>query len=143
MEEPAYKPDPVRGVETPPATISLDGLAPAGDPFTGPLRLPGSSGGPPSNASCSPCSGRGLPSRDDRSPRWWALTPPLHPCPRVTAEAVFSLLPLREVAPAWLSPASCPSESGLSSALAQMSERRGRPAGSSASTVTPLDSGRR
>jgi len=28
-----------------------------------------------------PCSGRGMPSRGGHPPRWWALTPPLHPCP--------------------------------------------------------------
>jgi hypothetical protein len=27
-----------------------------------------------------PCSVRGLPSRGGRPPRWWALTPPFHPC---------------------------------------------------------------
>ena len=28
-----------------------------------------------------PCSGRGLPSRPCHQDRWWALTPPFHPCP--------------------------------------------------------------
>jgi len=42
--------------------------------------------------------------------------PTVSPLPlRRSAEAVCFLLPLREVAPAWLSPASCPAESGLSS----------------------------
>jgi len=26
-----------------------------------------------------PCTGRGLPSHDDHSSCWWALTPPFHP----------------------------------------------------------------
>src|SRR5439155_8103806 len=42
--------------------------------------------------------------------------PTVSPLPRRrSAGAVCFLLPLREVAPAWLSPASCPVESGLSS----------------------------
>ena len=44
--------------------------------------------------------------------------------PRRSAEAVCFLLPLREVAPAWLSPASCPAESGLSSPRADRTGAR-------------------
>jgi len=53
------------------------------------------------------------------------------PLPRATdrATAVSSLLRFREVTPAWVSPAPCPSESGLSSTDPKTD--RGRPAGSS------------
>ena len=51
--------------------------------------------------------------------------PTVSPLPlRRSAEAVCFLLPLREVAPAWLSPASCPAESGLSSPRADRTGAR-------------------
>src|SRR5204863_5279068 len=51
--------------------------------------------------------------------------PTVSPLPlRRSAEAVCFLLPLREVAPAWLSPASCPAESGLSSPRADTTGAR-------------------
>src|SRR2546427_2489726 len=51
--------------------------------------------------------------------------PTVSPLPlRRSAEAVCFLLPLREVAPAWLSPASCPAESGLSSPRAHRTGAR-------------------
>ena len=55
------------------------------------------------------------------------------------AAAVYFLLRLREVAPAWVSPAPCPVESGLSSTDPKID--RGRPAGSSTGEHTPVDSG--
>ena len=82
VEEPACKPDPVRGALAPPATISLDdaGTSPPG---RSPARcgLPGSSDGPSSTLPARPCSGWGLPSRGGHPPRWCALTAPFHPYP--------------------------------------------------------------
>ena len=118
VEEPACKPDPVRGARAPPATISL-GDAGTSPPDRSPARcgLPGSSDGPSSNAACSTLLRVGVASRDGRPPRWCALTAPFHPYPRDSRRARRSALccPVREVAPAWLSPAPCPAESGLSS----------------------------
>ena len=78
--------------------------------------LPGSSGGPPSNAPCSTLLRTGV-TEPRRSPA--ALVgsyPTVAPLPPASPRtAVSFLLPLREVAPAWLAPASCPAESGLSS----------------------------
>jgi hypothetical protein len=60
--------------------------------------------------------------------------PTVSPLPsRRTATAVCFLLRFREVAPAWLSPAPCPGESGLSSNGANTA--RGRPAGSSKASI--------
>src|SRR5213076_333063 len=52
--------------------------------------------------------------------RWWALTPPFHPCPGVSGEmlrrsAVSFLCHFPSAFAAWVAPASCPAVSGLSS----------------------------
>src|SRR4029078_9946176 len=77
-------------------------------------------------ASCSTLLRTGV-TEPRRSPA--ALVgsyPTVAPLPRASPrEAVSFLLPLREVAPAWLTPASCPVESGLSS----NGSRRPRPPG--------------
>src|SRR5205085_12099565 len=92
---------------------------------------PGSSGGPPSNASYSTLLRTGV-AEPRRSPD--ALVgsyPTVAPLPRASPRAAVSfLLPLREVAPAWLTPASCPVESGLSpTAEAPAAARPAPPAG--------------
>ena len=79
-EEPACKPDPVRGARAPPATISLGGLARRRVAVRRRrAAYPGARTGRPRTLPAWPCSGRGLPSRAGRPPRWWALTPPFHP----------------------------------------------------------------
>jgi len=45
-----------------------------------------------------PCTGRGLPSHGDRSPCWWALTPPFHPYLFNKRRSIFCG-PVPEVAP--------------------------------------------
>ena len=94
--------------------------------FPGPLRVSGLVTihlcGPPEGSSRGrsgraalpsvwPCSWWGLPSRPDCSGRWCALTAPFHPylC-RITPAigGLFLCGPIREVAPAWLSPAPMP-----------------------------------
>ncbi len=66
-----------------------------------------------------PCSGRGLPSRPCHQDRWWALTPPFHPCP--CPKWAVGGLPFcgtfRRVTPPGRYPAPCPVESGLSSGV--------------------------
>src|SRR4029078_9379584 len=52
--------------------------------------------------------------------RWWALTPPFHPCLGVSGEqlrrsAVSFLCHFPSAFAAWVAPASCPAVSGLSS----------------------------
>src|SRR6185312_11879031 len=89
---------------------------------------PGSSGGPPSSASCSTLLRTGV-AEPRRSPA--ALVgsyPTVAPLPRALPRvAVSFLLPLREVAPAWLTPASCPVESGLSSSAGAPAAARPAP----------------
>ncbi len=116
MEEPACKPDPVRRSR---GGDHLSRWAPERpSPARSPGRcgLPDSSGGPPSNAACLTLLRVGL-AEPRRSPG--ALVgsyPTVSPLPpRRTAAAVCSLLRFREVAPARLTPAPCPVESGLSS----------------------------
>ena len=131
MEEPACKPDPVPGTEVPAAAISLGAQAglPTAPPRRGspaPCGLPGSSGGPPSNAACLALLRVGL-AEPARSPaplvRSYRTVSPLP----LRGEAVCFLLRLREVTPAWVSPAPCPAESGLSS-TARCAAAAARPA---------------
>ena len=116
VEESACKPDPVHPPRGGPATISLSACAPRRC-SPAPCGLPGSSDGPPSNAPCLALLRVGLaePARSPAPLVSSHLT--VSPLPRAAnrAPAVCFLLRLREVAPAWVSPAPCPSESGLSS----------------------------
>ena len=142
-EEPACKPDPVRGREPRRRpSLSAGPERPPAARSPGRCGLPGSSDGPPSNAPCSALLRTGV-AEPRRSPA--ALVgsyPTVSPLPpALPREAVCFLLPLREVAPAWLSPASCPAESGLSSNSHRLAAR-GRPAGSSGSTVLLSGRGR-
>ena len=131
VEESACKPDPVHPPRGGPATISLSACAPRRC-SPAPCGLPGSSDGPPSNASCLALLRVGLaePARSPAPLVSSYLT--VSPLPRAAnrAAAVCFLLRLHEVAPAWVSPAPCPSESGLSSTDPKTD--RGRPADSSA-----------
>ena len=118
MEEPACKPDPVRGALAPPATISLgDARGTAAGPFTGPVRPTRQLGravlercllGLAPGGGCQP---RRSPAALVRSYRTVSPLPERLTPPRRSALCC----PVREVAPAWLAPAPCPSESGLSS----------------------------
>src|SRR6185295_17514701 len=128
-EESACKPDPVRPPRGGPATISLGALAPRRR-SPAPCDLPGSSDGPSSNAPCLALLRVGLaePARSPAPLVSSYLT--VSPLPRATDRCGgLSLLRFREVAPAWVSPAPCPAESGLSSTDPKID--RGRPAGSS------------
>ena len=82
VEEPACKPDPVRGSTTAGDHLSRRTVASpaAGAPFTGAgAAYPAARAGRPRTLPAWPCSGWGLPSRAGRPARWWALTPPFHP----------------------------------------------------------------
>src|SRR5215831_9441066 len=65
--------------------------------------------------------------------RWWALTPPFHPCLGVSGEklrrsAVSFLCHFPSAFAAWLAPASCPAVSGLSSTPGGAAAARPAPA---------------
>ena len=123
----------------PPATICLGGTrrsASAADPFSGPVRPTRQLGravlercllGLAPGGGCQP---RRSPAALVRSYRT------VSPLPGRLAPPGRSALccPVREVTPAWLSPAPCPVESGLSSNDPKTA--RGRPAGSSAGEDT-------
>ncbi len=119
-EEPACKPDPVRGARAPPATISLGRTSrPAASRFARAVRPTRELGRAALERSLLGLAPDGGCRAATVARRAGGLLP--HRC-TLTArerEAVSSLLPLREVAPAWLSPASCPAESGLSSTRAR------------------------
>src|SRR5262249_43051963 len=99
----------------PPATISLAGRSRARRVAVRPRRAATRKLGRAAlERSLPPWPRTGVPE-PRRSPA--ALVgsyPTVSPLPWREATAVCFLLPLREVAPAWLSPASCPAESGLS-----------------------------
>ena len=139
MEEPACKPDPVRGPN--PAGDHLSRRtrrsATTAGPFAGPVRPTRQLGravlercllGLAPGGGCQP---RRSPAALVRSYRT------VSPLPERLAPPGRSALccPVREVAPAWLSPAPCPAESGLSSSDPKTA--RGRPAGSSAGRGYP------
>ena len=116
----AWRSRPVSRILCPPrgraATISLGAHAPRRC-SPAPCGPPGSSDGPPSNAPCLALLRVGLaePARSPEPLVSSYLT--VSPLPRAAnrAPAVCFLLRLREVTPAWVSPAPCPAESGLSS----------------------------
>ena len=90
----------------------------------------------PVTSPVRPCSGRGLPSRPDRSGRWWSLTPPFHPYPGSTSRcrpwrSAFCCT-FSRVAPGGCYPPPCSSEPGRSSAP--------DPEGSRDATVLPAHS---
>ena len=135
VEEPACKPDPVPGTEVPAAAISLGAQAvsrrAAASRFTRAVRptrqlgraalerclLGLAPGGACRAGAVARAAGALLPHR-------FTLTPP----PRKSKRgAVCFLLRLREVAPAWVTPAPCPAESGLSS-TARCATAAARPA---------------
>ncbi len=87
-----------------------------------------------------PCSGRGLPSRPCHQDRWWALTPPFHPCPcpREGAVGGFPFCgTFRRVTPPGRYPAPCPVESGLSSGAPAGAPATTRPAPSNLHYIRP------
>jgi len=118
VEESACKPDPVREAHTPPATISLDDAGNVvAEPFSGSVR-PTRQLGRAVLERClldltpgGGCQPRRSPAALVRSYRTVSPLPGRFAPPRRSALCC----PVREVAPAWLSPAPCPSESGLSS----------------------------
>ena len=128
VEEPACKPDPVRRARGPPATISLGARAPAvrSPDRVRPTRELGRAVLERSLLGLAPDGGCRAAAVARRA---GGLLP--HRCTLTAREspAVCSLLPLREVAPAWLSPASCPV--GVRTFLDRSEVDRGRPAGSS------------
>ena len=84
---PACTPDSVRAAAVATAALGrhLSGTAVAGG-LERPTRVLGRAPFPtrpePGGADAVwPCTPWGLPSRDRRRPRWWALTPPFHPSP--------------------------------------------------------------
>ena len=131
VEEPACKPDPVRRPRGRPATISLGARAPR-RPFAGAVRptrelgravlerslLGLAPGGACRAGAVARAAGELLPHRFTLTSRDGSRDGGLLLC-----------CAFREVAPAWVSPAPCPAESGLSSTDPKID--RGRPAGSS------------
>ena len=143
VEEPACKPDPVRGAEAPPATICLGRMRRGACPRRSVRRTgavyPAARAGRPRSLPVRPCSGWGLPAASVTR-RAGALLPhrfTLTPHGRSRARRSALCCPVHEVTPAWLSPAPCPVESGLSSNGPKTA--RGRPADSSASEDTAED----
>src|SRR5690606_31573133 len=94
-------------------------------------------GGRATLSSVRPCSRWGLPSRPGRPDRWCALTAPFHPylCRADPAIGGLSLCgPIREVAPAWLTPAPLPFGAPTFLDTSWRTRRcRGHPDGSSSS----------
>ncbi len=141
VEESACKPDPVRGAEAPPATICLDRRCRSPCRRRSVLRIgaayPAARAGRPRTLPVRPCSGWGLPAASVTQ-RAGALLPhrfTLTSLGRSRARRSALCCPVREVTPAWFSPAPCPVESGLSSSGPKTA--RGRPADSSAARIPP------
>ena len=132
MEEPACKPDPVRGPKTAGDHLSRAGANARRRPVRrAGAAYPAARAGHPRTLPAWPCSGWGLPSRAGRPTRWWALTPPFHPYRRGE--------PRRRSAFCCASARSPPPGSRQHPALWSpdfpRAEARGRPAGSSSASI--------
>jgi len=141
LEESVCKPDPVRGAEAPPATICLGGARRSARRRRSVRRTgaiyPAARADRPRTLPVRPCPGWGLPAAPVAR-RAGALLPhrfTLTPSGRSRPGRSVLCCPVREVTPAWLSPAPCPVGSGLSSNGPKTA--RGRPTDSSGRRIPP------